>query len=80
MPASVVQPPGVSDRTRRTEDLRAMSRSQEVAAAVALRTLGYKVTAQSTGVLVQDVARDAPAAGRLQPTDVILDNSLWACA
>src|SRR5207237_6040508 len=56
----------------RTEDLRAMSRSQEVAAAVALRTLGYKVTAQSTGVLVQDVARDAPAAGRLQPTDVIL--------
>ena len=72
VPASVVQPPGVSDRTRRTEDLRAMSRSQEVAAAVALRTLGYKVTAQSTGVLVQDVARDAPAAGRLQPTDVIL--------
>ena len=72
VPASVVQPPGVSDRARRTEDLRAMSRSQEVAAAVALRTLGYKVTAQSTGVLVQDVARDAPAAGRLQPTDVIV--------
>ena len=72
VPASVVQPPGVSERARRTEDLRAMSRSQEVAAAVALRTLGYKVTAQSTGVLVQDVARDAPAAGRLQPTDVIV--------
>jgi Lon-like protease len=72
VPASVIQPPGVSDRARRTEDRRAMSRSQEVAAAVALRTLGYKVTAQPTGVLVQDVARDAPAAGRLQPTDVIV--------
>ena len=72
VPASVVQPPGVSEKARRTEDLRAMSRSQEVAAAVALRTLGYKVTARATGVLVQDVARDAPAAGKLQPTDVIV--------
>jgi Lon-like protease len=72
VPASVVRPPGVSEKARRKEDLRAMSRSQEVAAAVALRTLGYKVTARPTGVLVQDVARDAPAAGKLQPTDVIV--------
>ena len=72
VPASVVRPPGVTEKARRKEDLRAMSRSQEVAAAVALRTLGYKVTAQTTGVLVQDVARDAPAAGKLQPTDVIV--------
>jgi len=72
VPASVVQPPGVSDKARHTEDLRAMSRSQEVAAAVALRALGYKITARSTGVLVEDVARDAPAAGKLLPTDVIL--------
>jgi PDZ domain-containing protein len=71
-PASVVQPPGVSERARRKEDLRAMSRSQEVAAAVALRTLGYKVAARTTGVLVEDVARDAPAAGKLQPTDIIV--------
>ena len=72
VPSSVVRPPGVSEKARRTEDLRAMSRSQEVAAAVALRTLGYKVAARPTGVLVQDVARDAPAAGKLQPTDVIV--------
>jgi Lon-like protease len=72
VPASVVQPPGVSEKARRKEDLRDMSRSQEVAAAVALRTLGYKVTARTTGVLVQDVARDAPAAGKLQPTDVVV--------
>ena len=49
-----------------------MSRSQEVAAAVALRALGYKVAAHSTGVLIEDVARDAPAAGKLLPTDVIV--------
>jgi Lon-like protease len=71
-PASVVRPPGVSEKAQRKEDLRAMSRSQEVAAAVALRALGYKVTARGIGVVVQDVARDAPAAGKLQPTDVIV--------
>ena len=72
VPSSVVQPPGVSEQARHTEDLRAMSRSQEVAAAVALRALGYKVVAHQTGVLVEDVARDAPAAGKLFPTDVIV--------
>jgi Lon-like protease len=72
VPASVVQAPGVSEKAQHTEDLRAMSRSQEVAAAVALRALGYKVVARPTGVLVEDVARDAPAASRLFPTDVIL--------
>jgi PDZ domain-containing protein len=72
VPSSVVQAPGVSEKARHTEDLRAMSRSQEVAAAVALRALGYKVVARSTGVLVEDVARDAPAAGKLFPTDVIV--------
>ena len=72
VPSSVVEPPGVSEQARHTEDLRAMSRSQEVAAAVALRALGYKVVARPTGVLVEDVARDAPAAGKLFPTDVIV--------
>ena len=43
-----------------------------MAAAVALRALGYKVTARPTGVLIEDVARDAPAAGKLFPTDVIV--------
>ena len=72
VPASVVQAPGVSEKAQHTEDLRAMSRSQEVAAAVALRALGYKVTTRPTGVLIEDVARDAPAAGKLFPTDVIV--------
>jgi PDZ domain-containing protein len=71
-PPSDVQAPGVSEKAQRTEDLRAMSRSQDVAAAVALRALGYKVGVRSTGVLVEDVARGAPAAGKLFPTDVIV--------
>jgi Lon-like protease len=72
VPSSAVQAPGVSEKAQHTEDLRAMSRSQEVAAAVALRALGYKVLARPTGVLIEDVARDAPAAGKLFPTDIIL--------
>jgi PDZ domain-containing protein len=72
VPSSAVQAPGVSEKAQHTEDLRAMSRSQEVAAAVALRALGYNVTARSNGVLVEDVARDVPAAGKLLPTDVIV--------
>jgi PDZ domain-containing protein len=72
VPASDVQAPGVSEKAQHTEDLRAMSRSQEVAAVVALRALGYKVTARATGVLVEGVAPDAPAAGKLFPTDVIV--------
>jgi PDZ domain-containing protein len=72
VPSSFVQAPGVSEKAQHTEDLRAMSRSQEVAAAVALRALGYKVVARSSGVLVEEVAPDAPAAGKLFPTDVIV--------
>ena len=72
VPASAVQPPGVSESARQKEDLREMARSQEIAAAVALRALGYKVAARPIGVLVDQVVVGAPAAGRLQPTDVVL--------
>jgi PDZ domain-containing protein len=71
-PASVVLPPGISEKEQHEEDLRAMARSQDVAAAVALRSLGYKVTARVTGVLVRAVARGVPAAGKLEPADVIV--------
>jgi PDZ domain-containing protein len=67
-----VQPPGVSEKARRKEDLREMARSQEVAAAVALRALGYDVVARPVGVLIDQVVAGAPAAGRLQPTDVVV--------
>jgi PDZ domain-containing protein len=69
---SDVNPPGVSDAARIAEDQREMTRSQQIAAAVALRALGYKVVAQPTGALISTVAMDAPASGRLQPTDVVV--------
>ncbi len=50
-----------------------MRTSQQVAAAVALRSLGRKVTALDTGALIEEVEPGFPAAGRLEPTDVIVD-------
>jgi PDZ domain-containing protein len=71
VPANLIVPPGVSDSAQRKADLREMSISQRVAAAVALRTLGYKVVARSAGVTVDSVALGSNAIGKLQPTDVI---------
>jgi PDZ domain-containing protein len=73
VPADQVNPPGVSDRQRRTEDLREMARSQDIAAAVALKYLGQPVTLRATGALISDVYAGSPAAkAGLQPTDVIV--------
>jgi hypothetical protein len=49
VPAQDVRPPGVSEGERRREELAEMKRSQSVAAAVALRELGYKVIAKPIG-------------------------------
>jgi PDZ domain-containing protein len=72
VPAEAVNPPGVSDAERQHEDARLMTRSQEVAAAVALRELGYKVQVQRSGALVSQIAEGAPADGVLAPGDVIV--------
>lgn len=71
VPSRQVNPPGVNDSVRRQADLREMRRSQSIAAAVALRALGYKVVARPTGILVSQVFADAPAVGKLIPTDII---------
>jgi Lon-like protease len=72
VPSELVNPPGVDDSARRKADLREMVRSQSIAAAVALRALGYKIVARPTGVLVSQVFAGAPAVGKLVPTDVIV--------
>ncbi len=72
VPASAVIPPGTSDAERRKQDLREMSRSQSVAAAVALRALGYRVATKPLGVLIAAVGADAPAHGKLETGDVVL--------
>ncbi len=72
VPADLIVPPGVSDQAARQADLRAMTISQKVAAAVALRRLGYKVVAKPSGVIVAAVAAGSHAAGKLQPSDLIV--------
>jgi PDZ domain-containing protein len=71
-PAGAINPPGVNDAQRRRIDIEDMQRSQEIAAAVALRTAGKKVTLRSTGALVDAIDPALPAAGKLEPDDVIV--------
>ena len=72
VPSSALLAPGVSNKERVAADQREMTRSQEIAGAVALRAAGFRVKAIPTGALVEQVAGDAPAAGKLLPTDVIV--------
>ncbi len=49
-----------------------MARSQDIAAAVALRAAGYKVRARPDGAIVAYVYPGAPASGKLLPTDIVV--------
>ena len=49
VPEHALVPPGSNFGERRRQNLRQMDRSQQVAAAVALRELGYDVKAESEG-------------------------------
>jgi PDZ domain-containing protein len=70
-PASAVNPPGTNDQQRRQIDLQDMANSQQVAAAVAERAAGKRVTLTQTGAQVYGVESGKPAVGKLEPDDVI---------
>jgi PDZ domain-containing protein len=72
VPARLLVPPGASDQAVRQADLRAMQISQKIAAAVALRRLGYRVVARPSGVVVDQVESESHADGVLQQQDVIV--------
>jgi PDZ domain-containing protein len=72
VPASAVRAPGETDKEHRRLQLRAMSQSQEIGAAVALRALGYRVPVQSPGTVIADVNPKGPSAGKLKTEDVIV--------
>jgi Lon-like protease len=72
VPAKLIVPPGTSDQAIRRADLREMSISQRVAAAVALHRLGYHVVARPAGVIVDYVEVGSHAVGKLEPADVIV--------
>ena len=71
VPARLIVPPGVSDKAVRQADLREMSISQRVAAAVALKRLGYNVVAHPSGIIVAALDSSSHAVGKLRPSDVI---------
>jgi PDZ domain-containing protein len=71
-PATAVNPPGVGEQQRRRIDLQDMHRSQEIAAAVALRAAGKKVVLRSVGARIAYVEDGKPAVGKLEPDDVIV--------
>jgi PDZ domain-containing protein len=71
-PASAVNPPGLGDRQRREIDAQDMLRSQQIAAAVALRAAGKRVVIRSVGAQVDAVEPGAPAVGKIEPDDAIV--------
>ena len=72
VPVEAVRPPGVSDTERRQIDFQSMERSQEIAAAVALRALGRKVKIRPLGALIDSIVEGSPADGALHEGDVIV--------
>lgn len=72
VPPQAVTAPGESFKERIAEARAEMQRSEQIAAAVALRTAGLDVETTDRGVLVEAVAVDVPAAKELQDGDVIV--------
>ena len=72
VPVQKILPPGMNDKSQRRADLQQMRMSQRIAAAVALRKLGYKVTARPSGILVNTAIPNTDAVGKLLATDVII--------
>ncbi|HWB23683.1 MAG TPA: S16 family serine protease [Gaiellaceae bacterium] len=67
-----VLPAGVTNAQNDQLSLEEMKTSQQVAGAVALRSLGYKVKAVGNGARVDAIEPGLPAVGKLEPTDVIV--------
>ena len=72
VPASEINPPGISERQRIASDQHAMALSQQIATAVAVRALGYDAKIRGGGVHVDGVYSDSHASGRLRSGDVVL--------
>jgi PDZ domain-containing protein len=71
-PAGDVVPPCATDAEAIAAGLEQMAVSQRVAAAVALRQLGYHVVVQPSGVFVSQLIAGTHAPCKLQPMDLIL--------
>jgi len=63
---------GATEKQQQRLDASEMEQSQKIAAAVALKRLGYHVQIRLPSVLIRDVVRDAPAGRVLRPGDKLL--------
>jgi PDZ domain-containing protein len=72
VPAGEIVAPCASAGQAQAAELQEMAFSQRVAAAVALRKLGYHVVVKPTGVLVSQLISGTHAPCNLQPQDVIV--------
>jgi PDZ domain-containing protein len=68
---SQVRAPGENEQQHRQAELASMRQSQQYAAAVALRSLGYRIQIVPRGALIQSTVKGFPAAGRLRPKDLV---------
>jgi Lon-like protease len=71
IPAGDIVPPCSTTQEAEEAQLQEMAFSQRVAAAVALRHLGYHVVVKPTGVVVSQLVAGTNAPCKLQPMDVI---------
>jgi Lon-like protease len=69
---SQVRAPGQNEEEHRRAELASMRQSQEYAAAVALRSLGYPVAIVPRGAEIASAVEGFPAQGRLRPHDVVV--------
>jgi Lon-like protease len=72
VPEDRINPHGIAESIRQQADLGQMARSQEIAAAVGLRELGYDVEIRENGAFVVSVYRGLPAVGTISPGEVIV--------
>ncbi len=73
VPADALNPAGVSESDRRQEGKNQMSRSQQIAAAVALEHLGYDIDVKGEGAQIDTIVPGRPAEGVLEVGDVIVE-------
>jgi Lon-like protease len=71
-PPQAVDQPGVNQNQRHVLDLQDMQRSQQIAAAVALRAAGKKVVLRPVGARIGFVQQGLPGFGKLEPGDVVV--------
>jgi PDZ domain-containing protein len=72
VPASLILGPEETEKQHQRREIQAMSLSQQVGAAVALKALGYRVKLQSPGMVIEAVDPQGPSAGKLRPQDVVV--------